>query len=197
MIDEPHWAAIVAQLRRDFDDIFAAPPLPDPPMRENLLAIGVGDLQLAIRFSALSRLVHRQKIAPLVGREPNALLGLAGIRGHLVAVFSLARLLEAQRAPSEEGEHESWVVLTTGEEPVGLAFERFDGYLHVEQSAIRRLEEPPPAPFIEELLVGPAPFAPRFVLNAAAIPPSIARSASASKRSAECPIVGASFAKLP
>jgi chemotaxis signal transduction protein len=75
--------------------------------------------------------VASRKIVPLPSRKLE-LLGLAGHRGRLVAVYSLAALL----GYGVDGKTTSWLALVGAHEPVGLGFEAFDGFLRVRSGDI-------------------------------------------------------------
>jgi purine-binding chemotaxis protein CheW len=60
------------------------------------------------------------------------LLGLAGIRGGIVPVFSLSSILgypPDNRSPR-------WMIICKSEEPIALAFSDFEGYLRLPASAL-------------------------------------------------------------
>jgi chemotaxis signal transduction protein len=98
---------------------------------ENLIAIRVSGDAYAIRVSEISGLANDRKIVALPSAVPE-LLGVAGIRGGLVPVYSLAALL----GYSTEADQGRWLALSGGEEPVGLAFSAFEGYVRVPQAQI-------------------------------------------------------------
>jgi chemotaxis signal transduction protein len=59
-------------------------------------------------------------------------LGVAGIRGDIVPVFSLSTFL----GYGQDHEDPTWTVLCGGEHPVGLGFAELDGYLRLPKSAV-------------------------------------------------------------
>ncbi len=82
-----------AELRRAFDETFAAPPQTHDAALEQMLAITIQGERYAIRVSGISGLaVPKGKVLPVPSSVPE-LLGLTGIRGTVVPVFSLAWLL--------------------------------------------------------------------------------------------------------
>jgi chemotaxis signal transduction protein len=93
---------------------------------ENLLAIGVAGDHYAIRVGEISGLVNKRKIVAIPSPVPE-LLGLAGLRGGFVPVYSLAALLGYGR----DADQARWIALCEDGEPVGLAFSGFEGYLQV------------------------------------------------------------------
>jgi purine-binding chemotaxis protein CheW len=120
-----------AQALRDaFDSAFSlAPPTAgDPP--EDLLAIRVGQTPYALRLSEITGLYANKPVTRLPGTPPE-LLGIAGFRGAIVAVYDLRVLLGA-----EATEPCRWLVLASPDSTVGFAFERFEGHLRVSRDAI-------------------------------------------------------------
>jgi chemotaxis signal transduction protein len=112
--------------REAFDQAFAAAPITTIAAFEDVLAIRIAGDAYALRVRDMKGLVASRKIVPLPSRKPE-LLGVAGIRGSLVAVYSLAALLgygADSRAPS-------WFALAGASEPIGLGFEEFEGFLRV------------------------------------------------------------------
>jgi len=91
-----------------------------------LLSIRVSGDPYAIRVSEISGLANDRKVVAFPSSIPE-LLGVAGIRGGLVSVYSLAALLGYGR----EADQARWLILCEAEEPVGLAFSAFEGYLRV------------------------------------------------------------------
>jgi chemotaxis signal transduction protein len=93
---------------------------------ESLLSIRVSGDRYAIRVSEISGLANDRKVVAFP-TPISELLGVAGIRGGLVSVYSLALLLGYSR----EVDQARWIVLCGAEEPVGLAFSDLEGYLRV------------------------------------------------------------------
>lgn len=121
-----------AELRDAFDRACTLPSSSgQAEQMENLLAIRLAGDPYAIRVSEITGLVQGRRIVPLPGPIPE-LLGIAGIRGEIVPVYSLATLLG--HGPS--GDAARWMVLCMSEDPVGLAFHDFESYLRVLPSDI-------------------------------------------------------------
>ncbi len=111
----------------NFDRTYALPSLSqEVNQSEDLLAIRLAGNAYAIKVSEISGLANNRKTIALPSTIPE-LLGVAGIRGELVPVYSLAALMQVNRGPDED----RWLVLCGVEEPIGLAFTEFEGYLHV------------------------------------------------------------------
>jgi chemotaxis signal transduction protein len=113
-----------AALRREFDEAFAA-PAEAAAGAVDLLALRVAGARYALRLSEIGGLHADRRIVALPGAPPE-LLGLAGLRGSLVAVYDLGAFLGAPR-----GENPHWVVLAWSDRTVGLAFEQLERYLRV------------------------------------------------------------------
>ena len=124
-IDNNDGSERVAELRRAFDQGFAAPPKTERDELENLLAIRVAGERFALRISELAGLQPQQRIVPLPGARAG-LLGLAGVRGRLVPVYSLASLLGY--AAQERQQESRWLAICGSEQAVALAFAQFDGH---------------------------------------------------------------------
>jgi chemotaxis signal transduction protein len=105
----------VAELRRGFDESFAVPPQMHDAALEQMLAITLQGERYAIRINEISGLaVPKGKVLPVPSSVPE-LLGLTGIRGTVVPVFSLALLLgfgqSANASAEDTGSGEArWLV---------------------------------------------------------------------------------------
>ena len=127
MIEPSAIASNAAELRNAFDRARAIPFSAGAVEQvEGLLSIRVSGNPYAIRVSEISGLANDRKVVAFPSSIPE-LLGVAGIRGGLVSVYSLAALLGYSR----EADQARWLVLCGVEEPVGLAFSAFEGYLLV------------------------------------------------------------------
>ena len=120
-------ASKATELRNAFDRARAVPLSTGAVEQvEGLLSIRVSGNPYAIRVSEISGLANDRKVVAFPSSIPE-LLGVAGIRGGLVSVYSLAALLGYGR----EADQARWLILCEAEEPVGLAFSAFEGYLRV------------------------------------------------------------------
>lgn len=127
MTDSSRIAATALEFRKAFDKGYALPPpaLASEQM-ESLLAIRLAGDPYAIRVSQITGLVADKKVIVVPSPIP-WLLGMAGIRGTLVPVYSLASVVCNDRDMG----HARWLAVYEREEPVGLAFSDFEGYLKV------------------------------------------------------------------
>lgn len=128
----------VAEMRRLFDESFAAAPPEHVTELEAMLAITVEGESFAIRVSEISGLaVRKEEIVPVPSRVPE-LLGLTGVRGTVVPVFSLARLLGF----SSESTQAHWLVFCGDRQsPIALAFESMEKLFQVPATGIFSREE--------------------------------------------------------
>jgi hypothetical protein len=125
--------AKLAELRAVFDESFAHPAVLPEDAGERLLTIRIGAEGYALRLGEISGIQALRRVVPLPG-GPEGFRGLAGIRGRLVAVYSLAALLGIRGAGEE-----NWLVMTQGPEPIGLSFPAFEGFL--DESALYPAQE--------------------------------------------------------
>jgi chemotaxis signal transduction protein len=126
MTEPASGTSTAAAMRRAFDRAFAAPPPPAAEELESLLAIRVLGDPYAIRIREISGVAINRKIVALPGPVPE-LLGVAGFRGGLLPVYSLAALLGYH----QEADAIRWLALCGSEEPVGLAFGVLEAYLRI------------------------------------------------------------------
>jgi purine-binding chemotaxis protein CheW len=125
----------VAELRDAFDRSFAMPTGNRAEVRRMFLVLAVGAERYAIALDAILGIEKHRKIVPLPLHAPG-LMGLAGFRGQLVPVFSLAALLRA----AEATEPSPWLVFCKGPTPMALAFDQFAGSERVAGSDIYTTE---------------------------------------------------------
>jgi purine-binding chemotaxis protein CheW len=135
-------------LRRAFDEPFASPPGTEGEAVEDFLAVKVADDPCAFRVRAITHLSGQRKIVPLPGRRAE-LLGLAGIRGAIVPVYSLARLLGHPAA----GEPARWLVTCGVGLEAAFAFEELQRYLRVPAASVSPVgPSDAPRPHVEALV---------------------------------------------
>ncbi len=108
-------------MRQAFDAAFVVAMRPSARGEEHVLAVRVAGDPYALRIRDVAGLDAGRTVVPLPTQVP-ALLGLAGVRGTLVPVYSLAELLGYGRGPDER-----WLVLSRAAAPIALAFDRFEG----------------------------------------------------------------------
>ena len=118
-------------LKRDFDRSFAEPMRPPPPQTLDLLRVRLGGDPWAIPLTDMAGLHSGKHITPVPGRTP-ALLGLAGFRGALAAVYDLPALIGVGASPISAAR---WLLLAA-ERPVAFAFGELEGHLRVDAGAV-------------------------------------------------------------
>ena len=158
----------VAELRRVFDEAWALPfPESAEEQGDNLLAIRIAGDAYAIKVSEITGLATGRKVVPVPGPIPE-LLGLAGIRGTLVPVYSLSALL----GYGSDGDLPRWLALCGTEECFALAFHEFEGYVRIARQELYLAEQKDAAPtHVKEIARGP--LAVRAVVSIALLRESI------------------------
>ncbi len=125
MSEPVHGGAPADALRAEFDAAFARPVRAPDGDTVALLAIRVAGAPMAVRVLEIAGLMQVRPIVPVPGRRAE-LLGVSGVRGALVPVYSLARLLgRADEGPPR------WLLLvaTARGERVALAVAAFERHL--------------------------------------------------------------------
>jgi purine-binding chemotaxis protein CheW len=137
-VSEATLEARAAALRAVFDRSFALPPAEASEDRIDLLAIRVAGTAYAVRAHQLAGVVARPAVTPVPSRAAH-LLGLAGVRGAIVPVFSLASLLGHGDARTPPG----WLLLCHADELIGLGCAGLERYLRAPRSSFHA-EAPTP-----------------------------------------------------
>ena len=135
-------------LRRAFDRGFALPARPPRQDTVSLLAIRLAGAPAALRVLDTLGLMAAPRIVPVPSRRPE-LLGIAGVRGAVVPIYGLARLL----GHGEDGDAR-WIVLAGERDRVGLAFSVFERHLVVPAHDVREPAQGAPAHVSEVLCAG-------------------------------------------
>lgn len=121
----------VREMRRAFDEAFAAPAREKTEETENILALRIKGDPYGLSVREIAGVATGGHLVPVPSRAPH-LLGLTGIRGMLVPVYSLAGLLGYP--PGPEAPH--WLALWGARETIGLAVGEFEGYLQIPRSSL-------------------------------------------------------------
>lgn len=106
-LDQLPLSAKARELRQAFDATFAVPPLPPAPPTVALLLVRAGGELVAVRRAEMTGFARGDALTLTPGRSP-AFAGLAGLRGGLYPVWSLAGLLGRPSAPPGTA---CWLVL--------------------------------------------------------------------------------------
>jgi len=150
MTDERRAWRDAAAVRAEFDAAFARREAPPEPTAA-LLAVRVGSEPLALRVLDVAGLVPIRHVMAVPSRRPE-LLGVVGLRGEVVPLFGLARLVHGR--PDESPR---WMVLAGGSERVAFAFTTFDGHLRVPVAELRSAPGEPSVRHVRELYTGSPP----------------------------------------
>lgn len=141
MIDSnDHLRARLHALRSAFDQSFARSRQPPETDGTDFLLIRVAGEPYAVRLTEVAALEADRAITPVPSEAP-ALLGVAGLRGALVAVFDLAQLLGHSSAGSAGQRVQStaassrWLVLVQ-RSLVAMAFAEFEGQRRLSPDAL-------------------------------------------------------------
>jgi chemotaxis signal transduction protein len=131
-------ASRAADFRHAFDKAFAVPRASsDGAAREDFLTIRIAGDGYAIRLGEIAGLVKGRRIVACPSDVPE-FLGIAGVRGTLVSVYSLPALL----GYSVGWEHSTGLLLCAAtpteaiEGSVGFAFPEFSGFVRALSSQI-------------------------------------------------------------
>jgi chemotaxis signal transduction protein len=117
------FAQRLSELRESFDKSFALPISTTSHTFVGMLAIRVGKGEYAVRIDELADVQKACKVVPLPGAR-SEMIGLAGIRGRLVAVYSLAALLG-------DGDTKgwNWLAICGSGQSLALAFDELHAYV--------------------------------------------------------------------
>jgi chemotaxis signal transduction protein len=123
-----------AELRAAFDDAFGRPAALTEGATEDLLPIRVAADLYALRIPELTGLLVKRRVVPLPSRRAE-LVGLCGVRGELVPVYSLSLLLGYGAEPAAK-----WLAVCGTPRPVALAFDEIDGFLRLPRTGLYALD---------------------------------------------------------
>lgn len=121
--------ARVRAMREEFDRAFAAPLADDRGQLDDFLQIGAGDATYVVRLSEVAAL-HADHQAMWLPGPVSSLIGLVGLRGRVLPLYDLRRLLGVSDAAAAR-----WM-LVVREREVALAFPRFDGHHRVPSDCV-------------------------------------------------------------
>ena len=124
----------LAELRQGFDRSFAAPPSSAEDAPVGFLAIRVSGAAFAIRVEELVDVHPKCKVVPLPGGHKD-MLGIAGIRGHLVSVYSLGSLLGLGKSANF-----AWLATCKSDLSLALTFDELDGYVQASTTDLYPVE---------------------------------------------------------
>ncbi|WP_224360306.1 chemotaxis protein CheW [Hyalangium versicolor] len=166
----------LATLKAEFDASFARPALRAEARWEVLLRLRVGGSPLAVSLERLAGVHALPRVVALPGSPPG-LLGVAGLRGQLVAVHDLAANLGL---PSDE--NPGWLLLCDKDRHLGLAVGGFEGQLRVAPEQLLPCTDSAPRPFLNSTVLRPGE-APLPVLDISSLADALLDGASAPRAS--------------
>ncbi len=152
----------VAELRRAFDRSFVSEIGLEADESRDFLAIRLSGARYAVASSEVQGVAALGKVTrvPSPARE---LLGLTGVRGQLVPLFSLAGLIGSTLSGASR-----WLLLVGRGAPVGLAFDELDAYRSVPVRQVVQYASPSAASsFSQELVTLDAGLVPVISVSAA------------------------------
>jgi chemotaxis signal transduction protein len=123
--------AQLESLRRDFDRSFSVPRAPRETGGAHLLAIRVGRDPYALRTQEIGMISTDRPITAVPSSSPE-LIGVAGLRGALVAVYDLGALIGLPLSGASR-----WLVLCKDTQ-LAFAFAALDGHVRVAPADVSR-----------------------------------------------------------
>ena len=126
--------ARAVELQRSFDRSFADPPPDVAGDVEDFLFIRVGNQLHAVRLRDVSGVIGGHEILPVPSASTD-LLGLSGIRGAIVPVFALSRLLGLR-----DGGEPGWLLVCGIDAPIALAFAEVEAHRRLPRRALHDVE---------------------------------------------------------
>jgi chemotaxis signal transduction protein len=124
-------AGLAAKMRDEFDRAFSLPVDTRRVRNLQFLAVRIGGSPYALAVPEITGLQVDRTIVSFPAVLPE-LLGVAGIRGELVPVYSLAELLGYERMAGKM----RWMALCGPGKMVGLAFDEFERHLDLSPQQI-------------------------------------------------------------
>lgn len=119
-------------MRSEFDAAFALPARGRVDAGEPLILVRLARDLFALRTETMSGIVKGRRIVKLPTRS-TSLLGIVGLRGRIVPVHDLARVL----ALCSDGASPDWIALGGTDPPLGFAFASYEGHVLVSRDRIR------------------------------------------------------------
>lgn len=118
------------EMRRVFDQSFASAPPIETADLISLIMIRVSGERFVLRMDEIHGIGRDQPVVPVASRI-SELMGIAGMRGALVPVFSLAALLGLPRT-----DEWSWLAIIQGESPMALAFDALESRMEIRRTSL-------------------------------------------------------------
>jgi purine-binding chemotaxis protein CheW len=119
-------------LRRSFDLSFQQPLVERAQELVHLLIVRIGSARFALKVADLAGLARAQTVVPIPGAD-SGLLGIAGLKGRMVAVYSLAAMIGSTELSTEQNR---WLVLCRCDKEIALAFTAVTGTMMVPRTEL-------------------------------------------------------------
>lgn len=119
-------------LKRSFDLTFQQPLVERGQELVHLLIVRVGIARFALKVADLAGLARAQTVVPIPGAD-SGLLGIAGLKGRMVAVYSLAAMIGSPELSTEQNR---WMVLCRCEKEIALGFSAVTGTMMVPRAEL-------------------------------------------------------------
>ena len=98
----------------------------------HLLIVRIGTARFALKVADLAGLARAQTVVPILGAG-SELLGIAGLKGRMVAVYSLTAMIGSTELSTEQNR---WMVLCRCEKEIALAFTAVTGTMMVPRAEL-------------------------------------------------------------
>jgi chemotaxis signal transduction protein len=149
-------------LKRSFDRTFQEPLVERVQELVHLLIVRVGATRFALKVADLAGLVRAQTVVPIPAAGLG-MLGLAGLKGRMVAAYSLANLIGC---PEVSTEPTRWMVLCRCEKEIALAFTAVAGTMMVARTQLSPVSPGAPPHATDAVGAGPSQL---WLLNVSSI----------------------------
>lgn len=124
----------VAALAREFDEAFSRMVDVEPGATQEFLAVRVGEHGVALRAHEVASILRCPRIVPLPTSDP-ALAGIVGVRGAIVAVYTMATLLGLDGRSGG-----GWIAVCQADHSVAMCFDDLIGYKRIAGGDVHTLE---------------------------------------------------------
>ena len=106
------------ELKHSFDLTFQQPLVERSQELVHLLIVRIGNARFALKVADLAGLARAQTVVPIPGADAG-LLGIAGLKGRMIAVYSLAAMIGSSELSTEQNR---WMGLCRCAKEIALAF---------------------------------------------------------------------------
>lgn len=143
-----HLASRLLELRQSFDGSFARPLAAAAAAPQKLLSIRTGGHKIMLRLDEVAGIHACPRLVPLPAPRP-ALLGVAGVRGRVLVVYSLAALLGEDAALAEAPR---WLLVPRVCEKLALGVHAIEAFMQVTADALHPIGMPATDALCTEIL---------------------------------------------